>query len=125
MTTSIKRTKTAVRHYHDGGFLVRGTLDPMEALKIAISIDSEHRIGDYWGDVIYAERHGEPFPRRPDGEPAEWVRLFGDHLHSLLANARPGLYRVVPAPQDDDLSWYVWPAKQRGPGVFEAVEFPA
>lgn len=120
--TKRKRSKTCVHFYREEGFLVRGTLDPMEALKLAISTDSEHRIGGYWMDVIFAERHGEPFPRRPDGDPAEWVRLFGDHLHALIASARPGLYRFVPT-QDEDYAWYVWPAKERGPGVFEAVEF--
>jgi len=107
-----KRTKTAVHIYREDGFLVRGTLDPMEALKLAIEEDEDCRIAGYYTtpdwDVI---------------DPRD-IDMLADILHGHLATARPGLYRVVPAPRDDDdYRWYVWPADARGPGVFEGVEF--
>jgi hypothetical protein len=127
--TKRKRSKTCVYFYREEGFLVRGTLDPMEALKLAIAIDSEHRIGGYWQDVIVAEREGiEEFPPRRDGDPANWVRLFGDHLHALLAAAQPSLYRIVPVGPnhylaDEGYAWLAQRADAYGPGVFKAVEF--
>lgn len=115
MTTLAKRvrTKTAVHHYHDGGFLVRGTLDPMEALKLAIAQDEDCQIVGYYTTPDWDKID----PRDID--------MLAGLLHRLLAVARPGLYRVVPAPHDIDLNWHVWPASQRGPGAFEAVEFPS
>jgi hypothetical protein len=123
-----KRSKVCAYFYREEGFLVRGTLDPMEALKLALAVDSEHRIGGYWMDVIVAERHGEPFPQRPDGDPAEWVRVFGDHLHAVLKTARPGLYRIIPVGPnhhlaDDGYAWLSRRVDECGPGVFEGVEF--
>lgn len=108
----MKRSETAVHIYREDGFLVRGTLDPMEALKLAIEEDEDCQIAGYFTtpdwDVIN--------PRDVD--------MLADILHGLLAAARPGLYRIVPAPRDDDdYSWFARPVDARGPGVFEGVEF--
>lgn len=110
-----KRAKTAV-HFMDEGVLVRGTLSPQRALRLAVEADEGFRI---------IRNYDGAWPGLDEVDPED-VRRLGDHLHALMAEARPGLYRFVPARPDDwnGFSWYVHPASGRGPGVFEAVEFP-
>lgn len=121
--TKRKCGKVCVHFYLEEGFLVRGTLDPMEALKRAVATDSEYRIGDYW-----AERAERVDDDNLVGDEAKYVKLFGDHLHRLLQRAKPGLYRIVPVGPNNPLAddGYAWVSKrvnQRGPGAFEGVEF--
>lgn len=120
MTT---KQRTAVHFYLEDGFLVRGTLDPCAALGLAFAEDDDLRIGGFWqGDV---QRHDDcTCEVEPDA-----VKAFADYLHGLVREARPGLYRIVPVGpndwrRDDGYAWMVHRVNQRGPGVFEAVEFP-
>jgi hypothetical protein len=116
-TTARKRTKTAVRAYAEGGFLVRGTLDPMTALRLAVAELDDYQLGGGVYDGCRPLYDGEKAPSRED---AVWC---GDALHTLLSTARPGRYRIVPAPRDDDFDLYVRRADHRGRGAFDAVEF--
>lgn len=95
-----RRSKTRVHWYADGGFLVRGTLDPHEALRLAV-VD---------GGVELADRLDAP----------HWVEAS---MHRWLKNARPGQYRIVPVGPNssDDCTWRTWPGS--GVGSFDAVEF--
>lgn len=120
-TTKTRKTtpQFAVHFFVEDGFLVRGTLDRMEALRIALDE------GDgYLYDRI--EEIARPETGDPDDEPKpEIVREFGEHLHALLADAKPGLYRFNVARDDniDGVAWNLGYAKRRGRGVFEAVVF--
>jgi hypothetical protein len=107
----------AVRFFVDGGFLVRGTLDPGAALLTAVDGSEPDQFGYVFEMGV---RPGE------DGSPTvDEASRLGDLLHGYLSDAKPGLYRFVPAsPGDPDYGWFVWPAKERGRGVFEAVLFP-
>jgi hypothetical protein len=114
-----KRSKNAVHFYLEDGFLVRGTLDPQEALKLAVAHDDDFT-ERYWA----AEEAGR-MTDEPDENPnPDAITALANTCHELLADARPGLYRIVPAPRDDDeYTWFCRPASTRGPGVFEAVSF--
>lgn len=121
-------SKREVHFYVEDGFLVRGTLDPHEALALAVGNDDDFELR-YWA----AEEAMRCQDCTPDGKscnscdgdpPAETVAILGDLCHELIRTARPGLRRVVPAPRDcDDYRWFVHPADARGRGVFESVEF--
>lgn len=111
------RTKTAVHFYVEDGFLVRGTLDPHEALALAVAHE----------DYFEARYYVAECTRRDDDEEnplPEDVLYLGDLCHRLITEARSGLYRIVPAhPDDDEYKWWTRQADVRGPGVFEGVEF--
>lgn len=118
MTAPTKtRTKTAVHFYVEQGFLVRGTQDPHTALALAVDDEQWYRLG-YLAEVVGCRREGNEFEAT-----AEQVRAFGDELHELLATARVGLFRIVPAHPDDDYQWFTRYATKRARGVFEGVEF--
>lgn len=113
------RTKTAVHFFSDTGtFIVRGTLDPQVALRLAMEEDEE----PYVDDLMY--KVARPRPEMDDPAPdADHIHRFGDHLHALLQSARPGLWRVNVCRPGDEYDWWLMPADARGPGVFEGVEF--
>jgi hypothetical protein len=122
------RTKYGVDVMTDGDWLVRGTLDPMEALRLVVDVMHEHHVG-------YDQLHGV-CPEMYDGE-----RTFGEHdpaavdrmadyLFGLLERACPGLYRKVhclPGSEGagEGWDWVLGYANERGPGVFEGVNFLA
>lgn len=112
----MKRSKTAVHAFTEGGFIVRGTLDPMKALSLAVDELDDYQFGNYIYDGCrpILDDVGDPTP--------EQIAGCADQIYALLAEARPGLYRFVPT-QDEDYAWYVRGAHQRGPGVFEGVSF--
>lgn len=110
-------TKTAVHFFVEDGFLVRGTLDPHTALALAVDDADSYQLG-----------HACEMGVRPDDETdqptVDDVRDLADLMHRYLASAQPGLYRIVPAgPDNYEYGWFMWPAKERGPGVFEGVVF--
>jgi hypothetical protein len=116
---------TAVHFFHDGdGFVVRGTLDPQEALALAVAELDEHYP---YGDLLYgvAPQHAG---QRDDYEiePAA-VAAMADRCHEWLRTARPGLYRMRPASTSDrdayGVAWWLQQATQRGRGVWQGVEF--
>lgn len=111
------RTKTAVHFFLEGGFLVRGTLDPHTALKLAVEEADAYQLG------YCCEMAQRPDDDSDEPDP-ECIRDLGDLCHALIANAKPGLYRIVPSPPDnDEYGWFMWGANKRGPGVFEGVVF--
>lgn len=96
--------------------LVRGTLDPMEAVRIYVD-----RLNELDFDVLYGV-----LPDGGDPDPFA-VQCMADRLHDMLATARPGLYRKIHClPSSllyDECSWQIGYAKAKGPGVFEGVYF--
>lgn len=113
MTT---RTRTAHDVYDmtEGEILVRGTLDPTEALKHAID-------GNSYRTDHYLHAFSEKTP--------EAGRVLGDTLLSMLSTAKPGLYRKNPvgrgtAGDDQGWKWQLGFASAKGPGTFEGVLFP-
>lgn len=112
-----RRFKFAAHAYAEGGFVVRGTLDPMAALSVAVRQLDDYQFGNHIYDGCRPILEGEADPT-PDQ-----VRVCTEAVYELLANAKPGLYRFVPARPDDEYGWFLRGAKQRGPGVFEGVEF--
>lgn len=114
-THAAAATGTAVHFLVDNGVLVRGTLDPHTALALAVTE------GEPWQIGYACEMACRPEPGDDDASPAE-VADLAELACRLLASARPGLYRIVPAPVgDDEYGWYVRPARERGRGVFEGV----
>jgi hypothetical protein len=92
----------------EGGFLVRGTLDPVAALGLALA--------DGGGDVVTVTS-------------TDPVDSIAAGAYWWLRRARPGRYRVVPVnPRAfDDCTWRTWPCNPGGGrnqrGTFDAVEF--
>lgn len=111
-----QRTKTAVHAFTEGGFIVRGTLDPMTALRLAVAELDDCQLGGVIYDGCRPVMWEEHTPT-PDE-----ISKCADRIYELLAEARPGLWRFVPT-QDDDYAWFVRGARNRGPGVFEGVSF--
>lgn len=138
-STAVKRprTKYAVDYMSEGDWLVRGTLDPMEALRLVVD-----ELGDGWAtdrllwgvsretwpddiDFVLPDRAGKP--RYGDVDQTA-VGLMAGYLYELLEKARPGLYRKVhclPSSEgyQEGCSWELGYAKTKGPGVFEGVFF--
>jgi hypothetical protein len=93
---------------------VRGTLDPTEALRVAVEENSY--ITDHW---VHAYKAGAP----------EDIRCLGDRFLHMLQVAKPGLYRRNPVGKgtwmaDEGWTWQLGHAKAKGPGTFEGVLFP-
>jgi hypothetical protein len=121
------KAKTKVDSMAEGEFLVRGTTDPMEALRSLVAEMHEH-----WTEPLL---DGVSPWERADGS-----RMYGEHdpdaidylaawLYGMLEAAQPGLYRKVnclPGSYGDGEGWR-WQlgfAKAKGLGVFEGVLFP-
>src|SRR5438105_4487198 len=112
------RTKTAVYTMVEDEWLVRGTLDPMEAVRLIVDEMTETLLRDV-------------SPDRPNPISASdkvTVDCLTEFLYGLLEKARPGLYRKNPVGpgqygHHDGWAWQIGYAKERGPGVFEGVYF--
>lgn len=112
------RPPTAVHFFLEDGFLVRGTLDPRTALKLAVEEADDYQLGTDFEMGCRPDNENEPVPER------EHIDGMNDACHAWLAEAKPGLYRIVPAgPNNDEYGWFMWGANKRGPGVFEGVVF--
>jgi len=111
------RAKFGVDKMSEGNWLVRGTLDPVEALKFVV--DEMDAVGAGAGE----RRYGDLDPRA--------VQTVADWCHDMLQHARPGLYRKNPCGpgswgrECEGWAWNLGYAKQRGPGTFEGVYFDA
>lgn len=112
------RSKIAVHFYLEDGFLVRGTLDPVTALGWAVAEDDDFELRYSAAEMACRNDSGdEPEP--------DQVAELADLCHELIRTAQPGLYRINVAPPDhwDGYAWFTGRVKNRGPGVFEGVEF--
>lgn len=114
----------------EGEILVRGTLDPNEALKVVFEqVDGFDRFeerahGVFRGDH-YVSETGEVVQSlvAPDK-----VSDFADYLHEMLAKAITGYHRKVHCLDNsygsyEGWSWALHPAEQGRRGAFPAVEF--
>lgn len=113
------RSPRAVHFYLEDGFLVRGTLDPVEALGWAVGEDDQFELRYSPADCARRDDSGtHPEP--------EAVSALADLCHELHAGARPGLYRMNVAGRNhwDVYAWFCTRVRERGRGVFEGVEFP-
>jgi hypothetical protein len=102
----------------EDGFMVTGTQDPHVALAFATTTeDVDCRVDE----IDMAQRNGFADPKPED------VRKLGDWCHEQLANARPGRWRWVGIPEDeqdvmDEATQYLV-RTESGEGVFEGVTF--
>lgn len=89
------------------GFLVRGTLDQYEALRAVLALDT-----DEVHDMLAAPGGDEP--------DRDWSMRLGDLVHSLLADATAGHWRLV-ASDELDGDYEYRQAEGPGCGTFEGV----
>jgi hypothetical protein len=111
------RSKYAVHFLIEDGFVVRGTLDRHEALAMAVGDDDNFELR-YWAAEMARRDDSDDDPT------PEQVRALANLCHELISNARPGLYRWSIAQPRDDARVWLMPADERGPGVWQGVEFP-
>lgn len=110
------RDKYGVDFMSEGDFLVRGTLDPMEALRLAVEEDIDCVIAGFYTT-----------PEQEDLDPKD-VQLLAEELHERLQKARPGYYRKVHCLPGSDGDWEGWTwqlnyASGPGRGAFPGVYF--
>jgi hypothetical protein len=125
MTTKT-RLKQEVYAMAEGETLVRGTLDPMEAVRLIVDHPEDTILDDFlWGVSREEDHNGERL--RGDHDP-ELVQAMADKLHWMLAFAKPGLYRKNPVGRGtyadgNGWTWQLGHATAKGPGTFEGVWF--
>lgn len=124
-------TRSRVTFMHDDEYLVRGTLDTMEALKILVDCmeedcQTEERL---WGvSPISIPVDGDPLA--PTAEDCRiQVGLIAEWCHERLRHAQPGRWRKVPTrpeslERDDGYAWMLYPANP-GCGSFDGIYFRA
>lgn len=122
---SARRPPTAVHFFTEGdGLVVRGTLDPQEALALAVAELDEHYP---YEEMLFGVSPAASLGYQEDGYEVvpEAVAAVADLLHGWLAGARPGLYRMNVAPRADredlGVSWWLATAREPGPGVWRGV----
>ena len=121
-----ERNKFSVDGLSEGEWLVRGTLDPQLALSLVVDVMDE---GDL-ESLLYGVSPGAHVDRPWYGDlDPEAVQRVADWCHHMIDSAVPGLYRKVHCLPNSYGAYHGWawdlrPADARGPGVFEAVEFP-
>jgi hypothetical protein len=133
------RKPWAVHAITGGALLVRGTQDPVQALRLVLDDRRDEDCSELEGIVTELYRPhvemallGSPvqpplmpgFCRTAAPSPS-MVGVFADRLFDLLAAARHGLYRIIPgdAGTGEEWSWHYIPQRRPGPGVFPGVEF--
>jgi hypothetical protein len=123
------KTKTTVDDMAEGEFLVRGTQDPMEALRLVVDVMHENWTQDMLDGVAPGQiyRLGQGLV---DNEPnQDAIDYLAAWLYGMLEAAQPGLYRKVNClpgsfGEGEGWRWQLGFAKTKGPGVFEGVLFP-
>jgi hypothetical protein len=122
-----KRPEHSVEQLSEGEILVRGTLDPVMALKVAF--EAVDYLGLYRLDDWLYELSG------PSHVPTEWIitpeslSAFADQLYEMIGDALCRYYRKVNCLPNsegefDGHSWMLHTAVKGSPGAFPAVEFP-
>lgn len=122
-----KAPRYAVDVMEEGEILVRGTLDPHEALKVVFSEDWDDLPTDL-DDLLYQAAH----PRYPeDGYKItdEAVNKLAEALFEMLERARCQYWRKIPCLPSSYGFYEGWayelrPAEKGKPGAFPGVEFP-
>lgn len=125
------RKEFAVDSMAEGEILVRGTLDPMEALKLLFEdgmfcaeihdmLGGVARTGKYWHEASQTRVEGLVDP--------DAVGAFADWCHGKLRDARSGYYRKVNCLESsygagEGWRWALHEAPGPGRGAFKAVEF--
>lgn len=110
-----------LQRFVEDGFLVTETRDLHVALAAAVDDDT---IDGLVEEIDWAQRN----PIEPDDPTPEQVRELGDWCHRMLAEAKPGWWRWVLVPDDeqdiDGATRDLHPAEPGAPEAFEAVVFP-
>lgn len=146
----MSRSHTSVRFFNDGGFIVRGTQDRLEALRIFFEDTGPDEVYPWeelgWGVYRPAYELPEDHPSyRAKHEPTaingklveqeyevqpdtELVSNFADRLHEMLGtrDTRAGWFRWVPASAwDRENGTTQWLSECKGPGrgIFAGVAF--
>lgn len=117
-----KRPKTAVHGFAEGGFMVRGTTDPTEAIRLAVEDCDLYEMEDITAPLAPS------WYDDPDRE--AWRESFkldaANYFARLLAIARVGWLRISPCPGScGEHSWHWQHADGPGRGNFEGVLFDA
>lgn len=114
------RSKTAVHGFSEGGFMVRGTTDPTEAIRLAVDDCDLYEIEDITA------------PLQPswydDADRASWREGFkldaANYFARLLSNARVGWFRISPCGGNcGEHSWHWQTVSGPARGNFQGVVF--
>ncbi|WP_410652096.1 hypothetical protein [Amycolatopsis sp. cmx-4-54] len=113
-------TRLHVEWLAEDGFIVVGTLDPHAALAAAVDDDDEMVIRYSAVEEAYYV---------PDEDPSrQAVAELSDAMHQWLQGAAPGLYRWLPASDEDraehDVTRWLSRADKAAADTFEGVLFP-
>ncbi|QIN94377.1 hypothetical protein SEA_ABBA_48 [Arthrobacter phage Abba] len=115
-----KRPKTAVHAFSEGGFMVRGTTDPTEAIRLAVEA------------VDVCEMEDITAPLQPswydDPDREDWRESFkldaANYFARLLVNARVGWLRISPCGGNcGEHAWHWQDVSGPGRGNFQGVIF--
>lgn len=119
------RSKYSVRFFVDDyGFVVRGTLDPHQALALAVADeDFDERYSYALCGVARECPYGEPDCQLdPDA-----VEAMAERCTRLIGNAKPGMYRWSPASigdrEDEGITQWLRKVSTPGRGVWQGVAF--
>jgi hypothetical protein len=124
--TTTTRTKHDVYSMSEGEILVRGTLDPVEAVRLVVEDPEDTVIEDcLWGVSREEDNNGD---RVYGDHDQSAVQAMANRLHWMLATAKPGLYRKNPCGKGTygDAAGWKWQlgyGTKRGHGTFEGVLF--
>lgn len=118
-----KAPRFNVEQLNDGEILVRGTLDPYEALKIAFSeewADLPVDLDDMLYEVARPREAYDLYEVTPEA-----VSEFGEALFAMLGRAQARYWRKVPFPmsEDGDGGYDLRHAEKGKPGAFPGVVF--
>lgn len=115
-----KRSKTAVHTFAEGGFMVRGTTDPTEAIRLAVEDADLYEMEDMTAP-LQPSWYDDP-DRAHDRE--AFKADAANYFATLLATARVGWLRISPCGGDcGEHSWHWQHATGPGRGNFEGVVF--
>jgi hypothetical protein len=118
-----KTPRYSVEMLNDGEILVRGTLDPHEALKIAFSEEWDDLPVDL-DDMLY--QVARPRFESDASVTPEAIAEFGEALFAMLERAHARYWRKVPFPPSyyENGGFSLLRAEKEKPGAFPAVVFP-
>jgi hypothetical protein len=114
------RAKTAVHTLIEGGFLVRGTTDPTEALRLAIESGEVYDLDEATEDISPRDYPSNPHAAEAREEVARYLTRLLDPK-----NHRAGWFRISPCGANCGEHGWHWDDTPTGPGRgnFQGVIF--